>query len=229
MQSFCPMLIEGRYGLITSTIGFFKADAQSVAREFGDWQARCLGRTFDIQSQLHAFASFSDVVAILSPLSSSYADKWLFLPVGNGWTAMFSNDIGGLDSTPIGTIAVNLCATMGIRMTLADRRNKHVKWPGRIVEVFEPQAPGPFHHKRVIACSNDGGRWTFHATGSPYPFENAADYDESLKSKRFSTESLIRFLKNLGLDVEQEKFWTDHANCGCTVVHRIRRQKDLLE
>lgn len=81
-------------------------------------------------------------------------------------------------------------------------------YPGRILVVHGPDGEPPLNVERSIAAANDGGRWVFETSGTPYDFENLAAYQERLKKRRFTSEMLHDYLRHLDVPVDTEPDWS---------------------
>src|SRR5687767_14907965 len=74
--------------------------------------------------------------------------------------------------------------------------------------------------ERGIECINDGGRWVFSQSGSPYPFEQTEQYQAARVRDRFTRELLERYLAELGLRPDEESFYVVN---GVNPAHGIER------
>ena len=55
--------------------------------------------------------------------------------------------------------------------------------------------------QRHIFVANDGGKWTFGESGTPFPFEDTAVYKVRAIKNRFTNVMLLGYLKELGIDL----------------------------
>ena len=142
----------------------------------------------------------------LPPLSASKRRR-LFVETKSPWTACFQSGIDGSDPTPamsvlaqqIGVIAMRVCST----------HNK-AKWPAAIWEVYAPPSLGgdpTSGYRRSVCAANDGGRWVFHQSGLPYPFEDISAYKAARKKDRFTHQLLERYLLEFGLTPFDDNFY----------------------
>ncbi len=60
---------------------------------------------------------------------------------------------------------------------------------------------------RVIAATNDSGRWVFHNHGKPFHFEELERYSLRKIRKRFDEALLLRYLDALGANGYEDRFW----------------------
>lgn len=59
-----------------------------------------------------------------------------------------------------------------------------------------------------IAAANDGGRWVFETSGTPFAFEDLSAYANRLKKRRLTAEMLLDYLRALGVPVNDEPDWS---------------------
>lgn len=52
---------------------------------------------------------------------------------------------------------------------------------------------------RSVACSDDGGRWSFHTAGDAHPVETSFNYSARRKKDRFTSKALHALLGAFGL------------------------------
>jgi hypothetical protein len=71
-------------------------------------------------------------------------------------------------------------------------------YPARILEVYGPGGKPPLAVERTIAAANDGGRWVFETSGTPFAFEDEAAYTRTRKSSRFHRRDASRLPGGLG-------------------------------
>ena len=79
--------------------------------------------------------------------------------------------------------------------------NAQTHYPAVIWEVYDrPEAGGDENgYRRSLAAANDGGRWVFEQSGTPYSFEELDAYAAPRKKNRFTDEMLHRYLNELGI------------------------------
>lgn len=206
------MLEDGKYSPLTGTICFFMAPAILVAQRFHTWQAPLYKRTTaSLEICSRAYTRFDDIMNLLQPLTSR-ATKWVFVPVGENISAMFSNCWTGLDPSPLSSLAVNHCNTKGIRMTVVSRNHRGKRYDSRILEVYSPDAEDPFRVERSIYCANDGGKWKFGTSGKPYPFEDISKYKNKNIRERFSASDVWAFLSHFNINANNEEFYINSEN-----------------
>ena len=66
----------------------------------------------------------------------------------------------------------------------------------------------PLAHERSIAAANDGGRWVFEASGTPFSFEDESAYGARRKSERLTSGMVMDYLAGLGVPVDVEPDWS---------------------
>lgn len=201
------MLADGKFSPLTGTIGFIMAPASHVAQMFHRWQAPLYRKTnISLEITPVPFLSFDDIMTLLQPMTSR-ASKWLFVPVGQNITALFSNCWTGLDPSPISALSVKHCKTKGIRMTMVKHGHRGKKYDSRIIEVFSADGEKPFRIERSVFCSNDGGKWKFGSTGKLYPFENKSNYERKIIKDRFSDDDVWAFMNYFKINANDENYY----------------------
>lgn len=138
-----------------------------------------------------------DCFSRLEPLSPA-PTKEMYLATTFGWSAFFQNGCRGSDpflpmlqlSRALGVTALRACVTPAA-----------ARYQAVILEVYDtPDAGGDAHgRRRSIAAANDGGRWVFDQSGTPFPFEDAAAYQANRRRDRFTPAMLRSFLAELGI------------------------------
>ena len=76
-----------------------------------------------------------------------------------------------------------------------------------IWEVYGPEKTHFLNYVRSIAALNDGGRWTFEESGTPFPFEETGLYRARRIKDRFTLDMLKHHLAALGLRPFEEDFY----------------------
>jgi hypothetical protein len=84
-----------------------------------------------------------------------------------------------------------------------------------ILEVYDTADAGgdAYGYRRSIAAVNDGGRWVFHQSGTPYAFEDISRYDERRKRDRFTSDMIAAYLRNLGIPELQDETLQPNGRC----------------
>jgi hypothetical protein len=155
--------------------------------------------------------SLNDCLGKLEPLSYP-PTKELFLSTTFGWTAFFRNSPRGSDpflpmsklSRALGVTALRACVTPASAL-----------YQGVILEVYDrPEAGGDqYGYRRSIAALNDGGRWTFTQSGTPFAFEDTTQYDARRKRDRFTSDMLFSYLESLGIPHLSDETLQPNGRC----------------
>lgn len=199
---------------VTYDFGLVHASTNLVARHYVAWQQRLHPNTI-----CQEFSSFAAGLEALPPLSVEKR-RTLLVPTASEWTAFFQSGIDGSDPSPaMGVLAREiLVETMRIVAT-----PPRAKWPATIWEVYAPSDRGgqpPLFYRRTIAASNDGGRWRFEQTGTPFSFEHSARYQAPRKRDRFTPEHLAEYLACFGLKPFSDDFYVASEQCPAVLVER---------
>lgn len=182
-------------GRTTTTVGFFAASALRLAA----WLLDDLGPGWRLASP--GWASATDAFAALKPMVPRSRYAWI--PIGD-WTVLLSNGPLGTDVGLLPMHAVRAFGGRAIRAVSVDDSELH---PARILEVYDEHSTDPLNMERSIAAANDGGRWVFETSGTPYPFEDQTAYTRRLKRDRFTTDMLYDYLRALGVPFDQDPRW----------------------
>ncbi|MEI2808948.1 MAG: hypothetical protein V9F00_01670 [Nocardioides sp.] len=182
-------------GATTEQVGFFEAGtpdlAEWIVRGFDPgWTARPAG-----------FASMKEAVAFLTP--GGDVTRYVCVPVGR-WTALISNGPLGTD---VGVLPSYAARELGRRAIRVVSVGDTAICPARVLEVYGPDGEPPLALERSIVAANDGGRWVFETAGSAYPFEDQAAYSNRVKARRFTTDMVLAYLRELGVPVDVEPDW----------------------
>lgn len=120
------------------------------------------------------------------------------------WTALVNNAIGGGDPTAPGPAMVR---RLGIRCVVAE----HVPHYGQghaatQLEVLGPDGEPPLMYVRSLSATATDGRWDWHESGTPFPFERTERYSARLKRDRFDRRLLLQYLSALNIPVEDDVY-----------------------
>jgi hypothetical protein len=201
----------------TSDFGLIEAPLASVVAAFVKWQAD-LGRS-PIQSEK---TSLESTFSGLAPLSMELR-RAAFVPTRSSWTVYFASGLLGSDPLPVMSyLAQQLqCRAMRVCSTSA-----HARWPATIWEVYAPESLGgapPLGYLRSVSCANDGGRWTFDTSGSPFSFEELERYSAPRKKDRFDRDLLTSYLARLGSRPFDHDFYAVALSTPSALVEARRR------
>ena len=179
---------------VTYDFGLIRAPVETVLdmrhrAYLDDGQGDC--RREDVTGSLEA------CLRRLEPLSFVHR-KEMYLATDFGWTAFFQNGTRGSDpflpmmqsSRALGVTAMRICITPA-----------RATWPAVIWEVYDTEEAGgnANGYRRSIAAANDGGRWIFHMSGAPFPFEDLDRYTAKRKRDRFPPDLLRDYLREMGI------------------------------
>lgn len=183
----------GHWWPVTYDFGLIRSDIEAVGTKWPE-----MYKDHDLAvTQTWLSGTLKNCFPFLEPLSPA-PTKELFLTTSFGWTAYFSNGVRGSDpflpmfqlSKELGVTALRACTTP-----------KNALYQGTILEVYDtPQAGGDTNgYRRSIAAVNDGGRWVFEQSGTPFSFEEIERYSDRRKRDRFTPDMLWSYLNCLGI------------------------------
>lgn len=152
-------------GAVASQVGFLHNSATRVARWFIE------GLSPEWALSRAGWRSFDDAVAALKP--SVPMSTYAFIDIDD-WTLLLSNGPLGTDVGMIPSLVARELHSRGIRAVCVDDGAR--PFAARILEVFGPDGEPPLLVERMIAAANDGGRWVFETSGTPYPFDSEPNW-----------------------------------------------------
>jgi hypothetical protein len=77
------------------------------------------------------------------------------------------------------------------------------------LEVIGPAGEPPLMYERMLSAAATDGRWEWHESGAPFPFEDTARYAARRIRDRFDRRVLIAYLAALGIDVDNDDEYGD--------------------
>lgn len=155
--------------------------------------------------------SLHDCLSRLEPLSPA-PTRELFLTTTFGWTAYLAGGCRG--SGPFLPMC-QLSNALGVTALRACVSPRTALYPAVILEVFDTAQAGgdPNGRRRSIAAVNDGGRWVFEQSGTPFAFEDISMYAARRKRDRFTPDMLAFYLKNLGIPALSDEVLQPNGTC----------------
>jgi hypothetical protein len=117
----------------------------------------------------------------------------------------------------------NIMQTRAMRVCVTEPKTKS---PATIWEVYASESQGgvpPLGYVRVIACANDGGRWMFESTGSPFPFERVERYSAKQRRDRFDRQLLSDYLANFSLRPFDDDFYAISSTGQSAIIEKRSR------
>jgi len=183
-------------GDTTREVGFFDCDH----RRFAEWLVAGFGPGASVIDP--HWECIDDALKALRPGLALKRHACMDL---HGWTLLMTDGPLGTDVGMLPSLAARQLGCRGIRAVRADADEPG--YPARILEVYGPQGTPPFALERTIAAANDGGRWVFETSGTPFAFEDQAAYSRKPRSSRFTGEMLHAYLLALGVPADAEPDW----------------------
>jgi hypothetical protein len=125
--------------------------------------------------------------------------RHVFIPTKGVWTLFVENYGIGTDADGPMMMLSQLLRTEGLRVVMREERTNAET--GRVVQyaatILVCYSMGS--SRRSITCIDDGGRWVFETTGSPYHFEQLDAYQAKRVKDRFNKRLLLEYLRHLGV------------------------------
>jgi hypothetical protein len=204
------LLLDDRWAPVTSEMGFLETRAEHAVRTFASWQETLMaprGITVEVQP---VSGTLVQVLSSLLPVSSPERQRHLFVPTRSTWTAYLDNGWGGTDAaSAMGAMARRVgCRSLRVVAVPHTYREGQGRYGAVMLEMYGPQLNARHNNTvRALAAANDGGRWVFHQSGEPFPFEKLERYQERKVRDRFTFEMLKDYLRHLGLSPFEEDFF----------------------
>jgi hypothetical protein len=183
-------MIVREWSPVTHDFGLIEAPVAEVVRRLVAWHE---GNGVRYRSQA-CTDSLEACFRALLPLTHAKTRR-LFLATRSGWTACFQNGIQGSDPFPAMSY---LAIEMGVHAMRVCSTPPDAAYPARVWELYAPEHMGgvpPLGVRRALGAVNDGGRWVFHDTGAPLPFEDPARYTARRVAERFTEATLAAYLE----------------------------------
>lgn len=176
----------------TAVASFIAAPLTSIHRELDAW-VPIGGYEYRVRPGANWRDVFLDGVAP--------PERCALIPTASRWTALVDNDpIGGW---PLSTLFVmserlrtDCCSFVMSRPGANPTARSFGYWDGRRGTC----------ESRTVQLIRDS-RWEFHASGRPLPFEDLERYGRRLKRDRFTNEMVIRYARELGIELEDSHFF----------------------
>ena len=165
----------------------------------------------------------SNAVSALPPLCTPVPMRFLFVPTSSDWTAFLDNGrLGTYAVGPMkvlaGRIGCQGLAVTSVPHTMPSRVERTTKgrYGANMMEVYGPDGS----LVRSISAANDGGKWRFDQSGTPFDFEDTPSYDKRKVADRFTVDHLDDYAKHLGLDPFEERFYMPDASLQAILLAR---------
>jgi hypothetical protein len=179
---------------VSHDLGLIQLPVADVVRHLTEWHLEHGTRYVRTES----LTSLEDAFRSLLPLTNAKTRR-LFLPTTAGWTACFQNGIQGSDPFPAMSFLAGRANVLAMRVCI----QRSAPYPATIWEVYAPRET-----RRSLAAVNDGGKWVFHSSGEPYPFEEVPAYSAKRVRDRFTPAMLERYLDaGFGLRPFEDSFY----------------------
>lgn len=214
------MLIRDKFGVVGTSVGLIETDYRRASRESYQWQCDLFGAG-EIRSK-NVAGTFESILAMLLPLVTPVPNRELFVETNSGHCAFFNNFRRGPDVVSEMVVLAKRLSVRSIRATcmppqislISDPRTSR-QFAGNIMEVFDESGSSI----RSISAVNDGGKWGFDQSGTPFEFEITSKYESKKIRDRFSQDMLFSYLDNLSCNAFE--FESYPARCEGVLVERV--------
>jgi hypothetical protein len=190
-----PCLLGGSARPVGCTVSFIDTSAEDI-----------LDALRELRGKAIRVSSRTDLLGCLSALDPMQAPwtKEAIVDCGD-WTAYVNNGINGGDLT---AIAPALAREHGWRCIGAEHMPRY--GPGHAatqLRIQDPAGPPPLRLLRTITSYAQDGRWTWHDSGDPQPFEDLDRYKARRIRDRLDRALLVRYLESLGIRPDDPSFF----------------------
>jgi hypothetical protein len=191
-------------------VGFVRAPYERVLQATLDWRKEHLPGV-DVSELAQPFP---DALLALAPIQTPPTREILARTSSDEWTANLYNSHLGGDSCSWYMAQVLACeAVVASHIPVGQ-----YPFPVTSFTVTAPRARPPLHQLRSVAAGKyDTGRWEFHESGEPQPFEERDRYSARLIRDRLDRDMLLRYLGALGIRADDPDFWMG----GVLLQHRV--------
>jgi hypothetical protein len=203
-----PQLLGGRYAPITDSIAFVEAPMDVVLEALLAWRRIRPRRVslFGPSPPREGSGTLEDALRRIHHLGTSPSLE-LLVGMRNGWTARFDGGLNGGDHFSFVSVLSERLARRAIYVQLVEDRPRSGDRPARFgavaLHVFLPTDGDP--DARVLAATNDGGRWSWDAFGPVQPYEHGETYDATDVRDRFPPELLLEYCDRIGVGAFREE------------------------
>ncbi len=178
------------YPPVTYDLAYLKSPFDDIIRTASEWlepQGSAPPILFE--------ANFDRALETLFPMS-----EWrkLFIECDFGWTAVFT-DNEEAPSGPVATLIRRIPCDGVIGLFSPGQPSLSKTLAAVQLWYYEGQAEFPNISRAISVTEGDDG-WEFHQSGTPFPFEDAAQYRKRAVKDRFTLEMLVDYLGQLGID-----------------------------
>jgi hypothetical protein len=174
-------------------VSFIEAPADAVLKDLVAWR-----ESLGWPSTMSDSIEYPACLDLLDPPATPWTAD--FVVAHGKWTAYLDNDRDGGDPTGA---APELSRRLGVRCATAI--HTPVYGPGHAstqLWLSEPDGEPPLMYVRTLTAQAEDGRWSWHESGSPLPFENSVRYKSRTIRRRFDRDLLVAYLAALGISVD---------------------------
>ncbi|MGO8689680.1 MAG: hypothetical protein ACLQLG_08590 [Thermoguttaceae bacterium] len=201
-------LLDNELAPLTFSWGFIEGPLSKVADYWVPWTKGIHG---SVETEV-LMATLPTALRKLEPLITPHSRE-LLLSTRSQWVAYFDNGKhGGDPQSRVGHVCRAL-KCRGVAVTCVPHtlksRARDAKGVYGCVQfiLFASETRQYLNYERSLAAANDGGRWVFHANGTPQPFEEPERYEAKRVMDRFTPEMLERYCTALGIRLFDPNFY----------------------
>lgn len=219
-------LLNGKFAPMSYQIGFIETDCARAVEFYSRWQAELHSSRGVTIEQKPIMGELERALGALVPLTSVERRRHLFVPTNSAWTAYFDNGYRGPDVvSTMSYLAKNLrCRTLKV-VNVPDTGEGKAKGRGRYgaleLQMYGPTDQPGLNTLRTIHLSNQGDKWEFVQTGTPFDFERTEQYAARKIRDRFSLETLVEYVGALGLQPFEQSFYLPATKSEAILIEKL--------
>ena len=205
-------LLNKNFAPIIFKIGFLNCSFQKVKESFIKWTTP----HYKSIELIEVATGLENAFEALQPMTS-IPRRWLLVPSGGGWVALFDNCMRGPDPVSAVCYLSQILACRGVVVTsiphtLSEDQGTKIGLYGAVqFELFASQKTDFLNCERSVSVAFEGGKWSFAANGPVQGFEEPTMYQKRRIVDRFTPEMLKHYCYALGIRVDDPDFYESPA------------------
>lgn len=199
---------------ITDQIIFLKNDFDLVVSKTKEWYNKIASKRLPASSIIEESISedFPTCLNHLYPLTTVETRRWIICKSMDGWVSIFCNRFPAPDLWGNASILCQDLKCEGISITnVKEDSDVPPRLRAYAFTLFGAKMSNYSNVVREISLSYDGYKWEFYESGERLPFEDEKLLSKRIKSKRFNSEMLKKYLENFNIFLEDKNFFNNEA------------------
>jgi hypothetical protein len=216
-------LFDGYFAPVTYGCAFLRVPFPEIVDDYSAW----IRKNYPSSSLEPLSLTFREALGRMAPLAAP-TSKDLLIGLSNGWTAVFSNSLGGDEGSSVASYWSRQRGCQSLAVVCApDKKDKikqgaTTKYRSMQIQFFSGQEAVGDSPRRTLIASNDGDRWVFVNQGEPLLFENVERYASKAVRNRVTPADVAGFCEHFGLSLSEDSVYT-----GPTLLITLRDPDDV--